>query len=162
DEARRLFAESSIYPSPKLDPDHHFLFADEWPKLTFKDHVRLSETWIYGRRPFMSGHNARPTYELAKKQDTASGFAMKLGPGAFGASPLNVPADLAAGTYAVIAKVKSDNAVGPGGRIELTVAAPKTGKVLAKHVHYLGNGSWDWKTTGFAFEVPMTGSSLTL
>src|SRR5262249_25287398 len=125
DEARRLFAESSIYKSPRLDPDHHYLFADKWPKLTFEDHVKMSETWIYGRRPFMTCHNVRPTYELARVKGVGKGYAMKLGPGAFGAATLNTPPDLAAGTYAVVAKVKSDNAVGPGGRIEMTVAAPK-------------------------------------
>jgi hypothetical protein len=162
EEARELFNESSIYPSPKLDPDHHFIFADEWPKLNFRQHVKLSETWIYGRRPFMSGHNARPTYELARMTETESGFAMKLGPGAFGAATLNTPTDLAAGTYAVIAKVRSDNAVGPGGRIEVTVTPPKSTLPGTKHVHYLGNKTWDWKTVGFAFEVPTAGSTLTL
>ena len=50
-----------------LDPKHHYIFADEWPRLTFSKLVPMSETWIYGRRPFMTGHNQRPTYELAKR-----------------------------------------------------------------------------------------------
>lgn len=159
-EAEALFKESTIYPSHTLDPDHHYLFADDWPRIRFDKFVPMSETWIYGRRPFMTGHNRRPTYELAKTPGVGSGFAMRLGPGAFGAAPLAAPPDLAPGRYAVVARVKSDNAHGEGGRIELTVT-PKGGKE-SKSVHYLGTGSFDWKTAGFAFDVPAKGAALTL
>jgi hypothetical protein len=67
DESARLFRDAKTYDSPTLDPDHHFIFA-EWPKVTFSQYAALSETWIYGRVPFMTGHNRRPTYALAKVQ----------------------------------------------------------------------------------------------
>ncbi len=65
DEARGLFAQSTVYGSPTLDPEHYYIFADEWPTLTFSQHQRMSETWSYGRTPFITAHNQRPTYELA-------------------------------------------------------------------------------------------------
>ncbi|MFO0879357.1 MAG: LamG domain-containing protein [Gemmataceae bacterium] len=153
-EAEQLFRESTIYESPMLDPQHHYLFADDWPVLRFNRHVPLSETWIYGRRPFLSGHNQRPTYDLVRDAGAPSGWAMKLGPGAFGEATLATPPDLPGGRYVLLARVKSDNATGPGGRIEVSVTAPKTGKLLEKHTHYLGAGSFGWKQSGFALDVP--------
>src|SRR5262245_42191957 len=161
-EAEALFKESTVYDSPMLDPDHHYLFANEWPKLTFRQFVRMSETWSYGRRPFMTGHNRRPSYELARTPGEGSGYAMKLGPGAFAAATLATPADMPAGRYALVARVRSENVIGPGGRIELTISAPKGQKPLASHTHYLGNGTFAWKTTGFVFDVPVRGASLHL
>lgn len=161
-EAEQLFKESTIYESSMLDPTHHYLFADTWPTIRFDQKVRMSETWIYGRRPFLSGHNRRPTYSVATEPGAPSGQAMKLGPDAFGGATLATPPDLAAGRYVLQARVRSDNATGPGGRIELTVTAPKTGKVLAKHTHYLGNGTFGWRQAGFAFEVPTAGAGLIL
>jgi hypothetical protein len=66
--------------SPTLDPNHHYIFADEWPKLTFGKFEPMSKAWILGRTPFMTAHNQRPTYELEKNCGAGSGFAMKLGP----------------------------------------------------------------------------------
>lgn len=144
-EAERLFERSKIYESPTLDPKHHYIFADEWPKLTFSQFVPLSKTWIYGRTPFMSGHNTRPTYELEKDCGAGSGFAVKLGPSSFGKANLPVGASLAKGRYAVTALVKSVNAHGPGGRIELEFTHAKTNNVLLSVQHYVGNGSFDWQ-----------------
>lgn len=163
-EAKQLFEHSKIYDAPTLDPKHHYIFADEWPKLTFSQTVPMSETWIYGRTPFMTAHNVRPTYELEKNCGAGSGFAMKLGPASFGKAPLPLANSkekpLAKGRYAVTALAKSVNAHGPGGRIEVTVTQAKTGKVLTETQHFFGNGTFDWERQGFVFEVPEQGSSL--
>jgi hypothetical protein len=152
-EAEALFKASTIYDTPTLDPKHHYIFADEWPKLTFSQFVPMSQTWIYGRRPFMTGHNQRPTYALEKNAGAGSGFAMKLGPDAYGAADLPIPAPLPEGQYAVTALCKGVNLHGPGGRIEVA-AKDKNGKVLRQETHFVGNGSWDWKPTRFVSGVP--------
>jgi hypothetical protein len=152
-EAEALFKASTIHDAPTLDPKHHYIFADEWPKLTFSKFVPMSETWIYGRRPFMTGHNQRPTYALEKNAGAGSGFAMKLGPNAYGAADLPIPSPLPEGNYAVTALSRASNLHGPGGRIELA-AKDKTGKTLRQEVHFVGNGSWDWKKIGFTSGVP--------
>jgi len=160
DEAAKLFKDAKTYDSPTLDPDHHFIFA-EWPKVTFSKFAALSESWIYGRSPFMTGHNRRPTYELAKVPGVGSGYSMRLGPLAFGAAPLPVPESLPAGRYALAVKAKGDNLHGPGGRVELT-AADKAGKPLLAAKHFVGAGSFDWKQAGFAFDLPAGTKTLTL
>src|SRR5262249_53083515 len=33
EEAAQLFEQSKIYEAATLDPNHHYIFADEWPKL---------------------------------------------------------------------------------------------------------------------------------
>jgi len=38
--------------------------------------------------------------------------------------------------------------------MELIATQARTGKELARTVHHVGNGSFDWKTVGFVFEVP--------
>lgn len=154
DEAAKLFSQSKVYEMPTLDPKQHFIFADEWPKLTFSQFVPLSETWIYGRTPFVSGHNQRPTYELAKNCGVGSGFAMKLGPASFAKAILKKSGPLAAGRYAVTALVQSENTHGSGGRIEVEALQPKTNKKLAEALHFIGNGTFVWKQTGFVFDVP--------
>ena len=161
-EAKALFDESKLYDSPTLDPKHHYIFADEWPKLTFSQHVPMSETWIYGRTPFMTGHNQRPTYELEKNCGAGSGFAMKLGPASFGKANLAKAAPLAKGRYAVTALVKAANVHGPGGRIELVATQAKTNKKLAEAQHFVGNGTFDWRRQGFAFDVPEDAGALEL
>ena len=153
-EAKTIFDASKIYDAPTLDPKHHYIFADEWPKLTFAQNVPMSETWILGRTPFMTAHNQRPTYELEKNCGAGSGFAMKLGPASFGKANLTKGAPLAKGRYAVTALVKAANIHGPGGRIELAALQAKTNKRLAEARHFIGNGTFDWRKQGFAFEVP--------
>ncbi len=162
DEARGLFEQSKVYDSPTLDPTHHYIFADQWPKLTFNDYVPLSQTWIYGRTPFMTAHNTRPTYELVKNCGAGSGFAMKLGPASFGKAKLSKAAPLIAGRYVVTALIKSINTHGPGGRIELEATQVKTNKVLASATHFVGNGSFDWQPQGFMFTVPEEVGGLSL
>ncbi len=152
-EAGRLFTSSTVYESPMLDPAHHYLFADTWPRITFDRAVPMSETWIYGRRPFMTGHNRRPTYEWAKEEK-----AMRLGPGSFAEAVL---APIPDRRHIFMAEYKTDNIHGPGGRIEITLTHPKTGKVLKKHVHYPGKAD-DWWPVRFMFDVPEPGAGLTL
>ena len=162
DEAEAIFKQSKIYDSPTLDPNHHYLFADEWPKLTFSKFEPMSKTWIYGRTPFMTGHNQRPTYELEKNCGAGSGYAMKLGPASYGKANWPMPMALEKGRYVLTALIKSINAHGPGGRIELEAAQAKTGKSLAQARYFVGNGSFDWKRQGFVFEVPETAGTLSL
>ena len=152
-EAESLFKSSKIYSSATLDPNHHYIFADEWPKLTFSQFVPLSQTWQLGRSPFMTGHNQRPTYELEKNCGGGSGFAMKLGPASFGKAALPKAGPLAKGRYVVTALVKSVNTFGPGGRIELEATQAKTNKVLATAKHFVGNGTFDWQKQGFVFDL---------
>ena len=161
-EAEALFKSSKVYDSPTLDPRHHYIFADEWPKLTFSQFVPMSETWIYGRTPFMTGHNQRPSYELVKNCGAGSGFAMKLGAASFAKANLAKAAPLAKGRYVVTALVKSVNTHGPGGRIELIATQAKTNKKLAEARHFVGNGSFDWKQQGFVFEVPEDAGALSV
>jgi len=161
-EAKALFDESKIYDAPTLDPKHHYIFADEWPKLTFSQFVPMSETWILGRTPFMTAHNVRPTYELERNCGAGSGFAMKLGPASFGKANLAKAAPLAKGRYAVTALVKAVNVHGPGGRIELVATQAKTNKQLAEARHFVGNGNFDWRKQGFVFDVPEDAGALQL
>ncbi len=161
-EANALFNESKVYDAPTLDPKHHYIFADEWPKLTFSQFVPMSESWIYGRTPFMTAHNTRPTYELEKNCGAGSGFAMKLGPASFAKATLSKAGPLTKGRYVITALVKSVNAHGPGGRIEIDVTQAKTNKQLAEARHFVGNGSFDWRKQGFVFEVTDDAGSLTL
>lgn len=160
-EAEKLFREARTVDRPMFDSDHHYIFA-EWPRITFSQFAALSDSWIYGRVPFMSGHNRRPTYELAKVPGTDSGHAMKLGPLAFGAAPLPLPADgLAAGRYLLSVKTMGDNLIGPGGRLELT-ATDKAGKTLLALRHFVGAGSFGWRQSGLTFDLPAGVKTLTL
>lgn len=161
-EAETLFKSSKVYDLPTLDPQHHYIFADEWPKLTFSLFVPMSETWRYGRTPFMTGHNQRPSYELVKNCGAGSGFAMKLGAASFAKANLAKAAPLAKGRYVVTALVKSVNTHGPGGRIELYATQSKTNKKLTEARHFVGNGSFDWKQQGFVFEVPDEAGALSV
>lgn len=161
-EAEALFKASNIYPSHTLDPSHHFIFADDWPKITFDKFAPMSKTWIYGRRPFMTGHNQRPTYELVKNLKVGNGYAIKLGPGAYAKAALAIPEKLPAGRHVITALVKADNLHGPGGRIELEATEPKTGKPILQATHYVGNGSSDWKKIAFAFDLARDAGGLSL
>lgn len=160
-EAEGLFREARTVDRPMFDADHHYIFA-EWPRITFSQFAALSDAWIYGRVPFMTGHNRRPTYELAKVPGVGSGHAIRLGPLAFGAAPLPLPADgLAAGRHLLSLKAMGDHLIGPGGRIELT-AADKAGKTLLELRHFVGAGSFVWRQGGFAFDLPAGVKTLTL
>lgn len=160
EEAESRFAASENYASPMLDPQHEYIFA-EWPTLTFSQHLPMNQTWQYGRVPFMTSHNSRPTYELAGNTGIGSGFAMKLPPKSYGAAQLPLrDQPLTKGRYAVSFECRSDNAYGPGGRVELSVTRPKTNEPLSTLQHFIGNGTFDWKHAGFAFDVPEDGCGL--
>lgn len=160
DEAEKLFRQTQVYESPMLDPQHHYVFA-EWPKQTFSQFVPLSETWIFGRAPFKTGHNRRPTYELARNEQTSSGFALKLGPLAFGEAALPMPGPLPAGRYAVVAQCRADNVQGSGGRIDVTALGEKGDPLVESH-HFIGRGNFGWKTVGFVFETKAEAKTLKL
>jgi hypothetical protein len=85
---------------------------------------------------------------------------MRLGPGAYGKAALPVRERLARGRYVVWAQVRSNNTHGPGGRIELFSTEAKSGKILKRETHFLGNGSFDWKRIGFATEIPSGATGL--
>ena len=161
-EAEALFKASKVYPAPTLDPHRFYIFADEWPKLTFSNFVPLSDTWIYGRTPFVTGHNNAPTYDLEKDCGAGSGFAMRLGPDSFAKANLPLGAHLTPGRWMVSALVKSVNAHGPGGRIKLELSHAKPHQVLATMQHFIGNGSFDWTRQGFVFDVPEGADGLSL
>jgi hypothetical protein len=121
----------------------------------------------------MTAHNTRPTYELEKNCGAGSGFAMKLGSASFGNANLPVrrlgfqpdqpeAVGLDKGRYVVTALVKSINTHGPGGRIELEATQAKTNKILATTKHFVGNGTFDWKPTGFVFDVPENAGALAI
>ncbi len=160
-EAAMLFNEARTVEGPMFDPGHHYIFA-EWPRTTFSQFVALSDSWIYGRVPFMSAHNGRPTYELAKAPETKGGHAMRLGPLASGAAPLPLPAGgLAPGRYVLSVQAMGDNLFGPGGRIELTAADP-SGKPRLNLRHFVGAGTFGWRQAGLAFDLPDGIKTLTL
>jgi len=161
-EAESLFQRSKTYASATLDPNHHYIFADQWPRLTFDQFVPMSQTWQYGRSPFMTGHNQRPSYELEKNCGVGSGYAMKLGPASYGKATLTKAGPLISGRYVVTAWVKSINTFGPGGRIELEATQATTNKVLATAKHFVGNGSFDWQKQGFVFELPENTGALSV
>lgn len=158
-EAETYFKSAAIYPAPTLDPQHHYIFADEWPKLTFSQFKPMSETWV-GRTPFITTQGQRPTYDLVQNAGAGSGYAMRLGPASYGKAPLKPTAPLEPGRYTLSALVKSINTHGPGGRIELEVLAPKTNAVLAQYTHYVGRGTFDWKPVRFGFDVPARAGAL--
>ena len=162
EEARLLFDQAKVYESATLDSTHHYIFADEWPRLTFSQFVPLSEPWIKGRTPFMTGHNQRPSYELVKECGVGSGFAMALGPTAFGKASLPKAGVLAKGRYEVTAWVKSENAIGEGGRMEVELVDSKTRKRISEFCHFVGAGTFDWRREGFVFEVSADEASLAL
>lgn len=157
-EAKRLFDASAVYDSPMLDPRHRYVFA-EWPRQTFSKFKPMSETWPYGWVPFMTAHNQRPTYELAE-EDRKS--ALRLGPNSYARADLPIPGPLAKGRYELTAQARSDNPRGPGGRIEVRAAAPKTNKEVLNVTHYLGNETFGWKDMGFTFDLPAEAGTLSL
>ena len=162
DEAKNLFEQSRVYSSPTLDPNHHYIFADDWPKLSFSKFVPMSQTWQLGRFPFMTGHNQRPTYELVKNCGAGSGFAMKLGPASYGKTNLPTGGPITKGRYALTALVKSENTLGEGGRMELEALQGKTSRKIASARHFVGTGTFEWKKQGFLFEVPENADALSI
>lgn len=166
DEAQAIWKASTVYPSPTLDPNRHLIFAG-YPKTTFADFLPLDQPW-WGRHPFVTAHNCLPPhYYLEKNTGHGNGYAMKLAPGGICAASLPTPAGrLPKGKYLVTIDVKGDNLHGPGGTVSVLVTDQQllhgyTGghvrgatKVLKEEKHFVGNGSFDWRPTGFVTELP--------
>jgi hypothetical protein len=158
-ELKDMLAHAEVWPLTRLDPRRHFIFAESWPKLDFSQSAALNESWSYGRTPFMSGHNALPQYALEKY---AGGSAMRLGPSSYAAANLPAPSPLPKGKYVVTVRAKGVNLYGPGAYVEVLGTKDHTlagyvrhaTKVLAEERHYVGNGTFDWKTAGFVTEIP--------
>jgi len=153
EEADRVFKLSKLLESPRLDPNHHYVWADPWPRLRFAKGKAMSEPWWDAQMPIMTAHNQRPTYKWAKNTGTGSGFALELPPRSYGQSDLPLPKPLAPGRYIMRGLCKAERVIGPGGRIELR-AYTKDNRKVAEFTHYLGNGDFDWKPYGFVFALP--------
>jgi hypothetical protein len=168
EEARELFETAKVQDNPRIDPEHHFVFArDQWPTIRFDNFVAMDKPW-WGGRPFMSGHNARPAYHLVKMKDGRP--IMRLGPLGYGVASVG-PARLEAGRYLVSARVKSINTHGPGGRLEILgtkkpvingYLKQSADNILKEENWHLGRGTFDWRTVEFVTEVPAKAPSLGL
>lgn len=174
-----LFASAKVQENPRIDPNHHFVFAgDQWPTIRFTNAIAMDKPW-WGNRPFLSGHNARPSYGWGVEGEQP---VLKLGPLAYALAPIGKTltdtdhdkADLKMPTrYVVSARVKSKNTHGPGGRIEL-LALKKfdpdgngylrsdPGNIAGESTRYFGNGSFDWRDVVFVAEVPPDATGLAL
>lgn len=168
-ETAALFERARVEDNPRIDPDHRFVFArEQWPVIGFADSVAMDEPW-WGGRPFLSGHNARPTYDLLAEEGRQ---VLRLGPSARALAAVG-PSPVAPGRFLVAARVKSRNIHGPGGRVEvLFLARPEpTGNgyvrldesnVLGGRTGYLGEGSGAWETRSMVVEVPEKAQGLAL
>lgn len=160
EETGRLFGMAKVQRNPRIDPAHHFVFAGEqWPVIRFGVKTAMDQPW-WGGRPFLSGHNARPSYDVVDE----GGGQLRLGPISWGVAPVG-PANPAAGRWLVRARVKSVNAVGPGGRLEvLCLKKPDaagngyvlmdSGNVISRQAGWFGSGSADWREHLLVVEVP--------
>jgi hypothetical protein len=170
EETARMFAGAKVQSNPRIDPNHNFVFAgDQWPRIEFSKRLPMDQPW-WGGRPLLSGHNARPSYHVM--EDGAAGVQLKLGPTAFAAAAVG-PADPAPGRWLVTARVRSVNAVGPGGRLEvLCLKKPDahgngyvlmdTGNILSRQVGWFGAGSFDWREQQLVVDVPAGTGGLAL
>jgi hypothetical protein len=168
-ETAELFAGAEVQNNPRIDPGQDFVFAgDQWPVIRFEKTVAMDKPW-WGGRPFLTGHNARPTYEIVTE---GSRRLLRLGPVSYGLAPVG-PERIAPGRWLVSARVKAVNVHGPGGRIEVLMlrkADPNgngyvrmdSGNIVAEQTRYLGSGSFDWKTVVFEVEVPADAVGLAL
>jgi len=168
-ETSELFATARVQENPRIDPQHHFIFArDQWPTIRFVDSLTMDKPW-WGGRPFMSGHNARPAYDFV--QDGDQGM-LRLGPISYAAAAVG-PAKVEPGPYIVTARIKSVNTHGPGGRIELLMLKKSDldgnsfvrwdrGNIVAEQTRYFGHGSYDWREVSFVADVPKEATGLAL
>ncbi|MFO0905677.1 MAG: LamG-like jellyroll fold domain-containing protein [Pirellulales bacterium] len=169
EETATLFATARVQENPRIDPHHHFLFArDQWPVIRFSDVLPLDQPW-WGGRPFLTGHNARPSYGFVRQGEQG---VMRLGPASYAIAPVG-PERAAPGRYLVTVRVKSINTHGPGGRIELLSLKKSdphgngyvrldAGNILHEEVRYFGAGTFDWRESSFVAEMPANASGLAL
>jgi hypothetical protein len=158
-----------VQDNPRIDPGHHFVFAGEqWPTIRFGNVRTMDQPW-WGGRPFLSGHNARPTYHVVGTGDARQ---LRLGPVSYGVAPIG-PERIEPGRYLVTARVRSTNTHGPGGRIELLAlkradlagngyVRMDAGNILREEIRYFGNGTFDWRDAAFVAEVPVGTGGLAL
>lgn len=168
-ETTELFATAKVQKNPRIDPKHHFVFArDQWPVIRFNDALAMDKPW-WGGRPFLTAHNARPTYDFVRQADSG---LLRLGPVSYGIAPIG-PEKVTPGRWLVTARVKSVNVHGPGGRIEVLQLKKAdlhgngcirldAGNVLAEQTRYLDTGTFDWKTVFFTVDVSPEASGLAL
>ena len=169
-DAEKLLKDSIVQDNPRIDPEHQFIFArKQWPKITFGDATPMDQPW-WGGRPYLTGHNARPSYDRVKLQNNST--AIRLGPVSYGVAPIG-PVPIETGKYLIKAKVKSTNTHGPGGRIEI-LSLKKGNKhgngyirsnkanILKEEVRFLGQGTTDWKTVQFVTEIPKEAEGIAL
>jgi hypothetical protein len=169
EETTELFATAQVQDNPRIDPKHHFVFLrDQWPTVHFDDALAMDKPW-WGGRPLMSGHNARPAYNFVKDGEQA---VLRLGPVSYAAAAVG-PEKIEPGRYVVSARIKSVNAHGPGGRIELLMlkkADPNgnsyvrwdAGNIVGEQTRYFGRGSFDWRVVSFVANVPGEATGLAL
>jgi hypothetical protein len=168
-ESASLFKTAKVQDNPRIDPEHHFVFArDQWPTIRFEDALPMDKPW-WGGRPFLSGHNARPTYASAEVDGRR---VLRLGPVSYGVAPVG-PSPVQPGRYLVTAKVKSVNTHGPGGRIEVLALKKAdthgnnflrhdSGNILTEVTYLLGKGSFDWQEVRYVVEIPEDAAGLAL
>ncbi|MCA9064961.1 MAG: LamG domain-containing protein, partial [Planctomycetaceae bacterium] len=161
EETTELFATARVQDNPRIDPKHHFVFVrDQWPTIRFDDALAMDKPW-WGGRPLLSGHNARPAYDFLREEDRG---ILRLGPVSYAAAAIG-PERIEPGRYVVNARVRSVNAHGPGGRIELLMLKKAdlhgnsfvrwdAGNVVSEQTRYFGNGSFDWRDVSFVVDVP--------
>lgn len=167
-ETDRLFATARVQDNPRIDPKHHFVFAgNQWPRIAFSNAVPMDQPW-WGKRPFLSGHNERPSYDYLPDE----GGILQLGSVSRAIAPVG-PAKVAPGRYRVTARVRSLNTHGPGGRLEV-LALKKSdtdgngylgmdpGNIVRTNVGYLPLGTHGWREVAFLAEVPESASGLAL
>jgi hypothetical protein len=169
EETTHLFAAARVQNNPRIDPQHHFVFArDQWPTIRFAEVLAMDKPW-WGGRPFLSGHNTRPSYGFVQQGHEG---LLRLGPVSYALAPVG-PARIEPGRYLVSARIKSANTHGPGGRIEL-LALKKSdlhgngfvrlnaGNIVSEQIRYVGNGTFDWRQVSFLAEVPAGATGLAL
>lgn len=167
-ETERLFAAARVQDNPRIDPRHHFVFAgNQWPRIGFHQALPMDQPW-WGRRPFLSGHNERPSYDHLPDE----GGILQLGPVSRAVAPVG-PETVSPGRYRVTARVRSLGSHGPGGRLEV-VALKKSdpngngfigldaGNLLRTNVGYLPTGTYGWREVAFMAEVPEAARGLAL
>ncbi|HCP12648.1 MAG TPA: hypothetical protein DIT89_09970 [Planctomycetaceae bacterium] len=160
EETERLFGAAKVQNNPRIDPRHHFVFAGEqWPVIRFGTKVSLDQPW-WGGRPFLSGHNQRPSYDVVE----ADGGQLRLGPVSWAVAPIG-PEHPSAGRWLMTVRVKSVNTVGPGGRVELLCLKKAdaagngyvlmdSGNVISRQTGWFGAGSAEWRDLQLVVDVP--------
>jgi len=168
EETGRLFGTARVQDNPRIDPRHHFVFAgNQWPRIGFGKAVAMDQPW-WGGRPFLSGHNERPSYDHLPDE----GGILQLGPVSRAVAPVG-PAKVTPGRYRVTARVRQFDTHGPGGRLEVLslknadlegngYLGLDPGNLLRTNAGCLPTGSHGWRDVAFLAEVPESAGGLAL